>query len=146
MRSESTSAFGQPRETNPTLGTALRAATSGLVGLALVFVFAGRRKAGEGKSREHVASLVLHLLLELREHLLALLDVGLHQALHRRPLQVHELRPELLGGAGMVAVNLLRLFVQRPLDVLERLDVELEVCAYNAMHGVAVSADELHVL
>src|SRR5205823_15085871 len=129
MRSESTSAFGQPRETNPTLGTAPRAASlgraplacaSGLVGLALVFVFAARRETGEGKAREHVAGLALHLLLELREHLLALLDVGLHQALHRRPLQVHELRPELLRGARMVAVNLLRLFVQRLLDVLER--------------------------
>src|SRR5437660_12923476 len=112
MRSESTSALGQPRLTKPTRGAALRAATSGLVGLALVFVFAARRETGEGKAREHAAGLALHLLLELGENLLALLDVGLHQALHRRPLQVHELRPELLRGARMVTVDLLRLILQ----------------------------------
>src|SRR6185295_19907516 len=96
MRSESTSAFGQPSETKPTRGTALRAATSGLV-FALVFAASG--ETGEGNAGEHVARLALHLLLELREHLLALLHVRLHQALHRRALQVHELRPQLLRGA-----------------------------------------------
>src|SRR5205814_7566570 len=104
MRSESTSALGQPRLTKPTLGAALRAATSGLLGLVLV-ALAARGETGEGKAREHVAGLALHLLLELREHLLALFHVSLHQALHRRPLQVHELRPELLRRAGVVAVD-----------------------------------------
>src|SRR2546421_8915968 len=113
MRSESTRALGQPSETKPTLGL--------LLAFALV-ALAARRKTGEGEAREHVAGLTLHLLLELREHLLALLDVGLHQALHRRALQVHELRPELLRSARMVTVDLLRLLVQRLLDVLERLD------------------------
>src|SRR3954467_7052944 len=123
MRSESTSALGQPRLTKPTLGAALRAGTSGLLGVVLVLPSG---ETGEGKAGEHVARLRLHLLLELREHLLALFHVGLHQALHRRTLQVHELGPELLRGAGMVAVDLLRLLLQRLLDVLERADVALE--------------------
>src|SRR4029079_15928957 len=105
MRSESTSAFGQPRETNPTLGPTLR-----LIGVVLVaFALAARGETGEGQAGEHAARLVLHLVLELREYLLALLHVGLHQALHRRALQVHELRPQLVRGARVVAVHLLRL-------------------------------------
>src|SRR6185295_11767330 len=106
MRSESTSAFGQPRETKPILG------------LVVVALLLARREAGERKASEHVARLALHLLLELREHLLALLDVGLHQALHRGALQVPELRPEVLRYARVVAVHLLRLLLQRFLDVL----------------------------
>src|SRR5690348_6552245 len=97
MRSESTSALGQPRLTKPTLGAALRAGTAG--GLLVAFAFVAllaRGETGEGKAGEHVACLALHLLLELLEHLLALLHVRLHQALHRRALQVHELRPKLL--------------------------------------------------
>src|SRR5512134_2747523 len=107
MRSESTSAFGQPKETNPTRGMALRAGTSGLLGVAR-FVLAASGKTGERKAGEHVARLALHLVLELREHLLALLHVGLHQALHGGALQVHELRPQLLRGARVVSVDLLR--------------------------------------
>src|SRR5690349_22785200 len=122
MRSESTRAFGQPSETKPTLGL--------LLAFALV-ALATRRETGEGEAGEHVAGLTLHLLLELREHFLALLDVRLHQALHRRALQVHELRPELLRSARMISVDLLRLFLQRLLDVLERLDVPLEVRAHH---------------
>src|ERR1041384_5302238 len=113
MRSESTRALGQPRLTKPTRGAALRAEAAGLlVALALVALLA-RRETGEGEAREHVAGLVLHLLLELREHLLALLHVRLHQALHRRPLQVHELRPALLRLAGDVAVHAPRLLLAR---------------------------------
>src|ERR1051325_12153225 len=96
MRSESTSALGQPKETNPTLG------------LVFAFVFAASGETGEGKAGEHVARLALHLLLELPEHFLALLHVGLHQALHPRALQVHELRPKLLRGARVVAIHSLR--------------------------------------
>src|SRR5919198_1988267 len=107
MRSESTSALGQPRLTKPTRGAALRAGTSGLLGLVLVALRA-RGETGEGKTREHGARLALHLLLELREHLLALFHVRLHQALHRRALQVHELRPEVLAGARVVAIHFLR--------------------------------------
>src|SRR5690242_17611940 len=109
MRSESTSALGQPSETNPTFGL-------------LVFALVALLTSGEtreGKAREHVARLALHLLLELAEHLLALFHVGLHQALHRRALQVHELRPQLLAGARVVAIHFLRLVLQRLLDVLE---------------------------
>src|SRR5205807_6568744 len=98
MRSESTSALGQPRLTKPIRGAARRAGASGLLGLVLV-ALAARGETGEGKAREHGAGLALHLLLELREHLLALFHVGLHQALHRGPLQVHELRPELLRSS-----------------------------------------------
>src|SRR5512138_3183311 len=114
MRSESTSALGQPKETKPTLG------------LVFGFVFATSGETGEGKAGEHVARLALHLLLELREHLLALLHVGLHQALHRRALQVHELRPEILRHARVVAVYPLRLLLEGLLDVLERAHVALE--------------------
>src|SRR5690348_4085773 len=137
MRSESTRAFGQPRLTKPTLGAALRAGTAGLLLAFALVALAARGETGEGEAGEHVAGLTLHLLLELREHLLALLDVGLHQALHRRALQVHELRPELLRGARMVAVDLLRLLLERLLNILERLDVPLEVRAHHALHGVA---------
>src|SRR5205807_6600620 len=80
MRSESTSALGQPRETNPIFGLLLFR-----IALALL----GSRKTREGQPGEHVARLALHLLLELREHLLALLHVRLHQALHGRPLQAY---------------------------------------------------------
>src|SRR5258706_9210023 len=103
MRSESTSALGQPRETKPIRGTA-----RGAVGTALLLfriALALPREPRELEARKHVASLALHLLLELREHLLALLHVGLHQALHRRALQVHELRPQLLRAARVVAVD-----------------------------------------
>src|SRR5258708_39482585 len=105
MRSESTRAFGHPSETKPIFGTTLL-----LFRIALALL-AG--KAGEGKAGEHVPRLALHLLLELREHLLALLHVGLHQALHRRALEIHELRPELLRRLGVVAVHALRLVLQR---------------------------------
>src|SRR5436190_24160712 len=118
MRSESTSALGQPRETNPTFGTLLL-----LFRIALALPWESR----ERKAREHVARLALHLVLELREHLLALLYVGLHQALHRRPLQVHELRPQLLRAARIVAVDLLRLILHGLLQLLERFHVLREV-------------------
>src|SRR5438046_4470551 len=98
MRSESTRALGQPSETKPTFGL--------LVAFALVALLASG-EPGEGKAGEHVARLVLHLILELLEHLLALFHVGLHQALHRRALLVHELRPELLRGARVVGVHAL---------------------------------------
>src|SRR3954469_4623707 len=101
MRSESTRALGQPSETKPTLGVLLGA-------FALVALLA-RGETGEGNAGEHVARLVLHLVLELAEHLLALLHVSLHQALHGRTLQIHELRPEILRCARVVAVHALRL-------------------------------------
>src|SRR6185436_257098 len=125
-RSESTSALGQPSETNPTLG---------FVRVALVLA---SRKTGKGKTREHVARLALHLLLELREHLLALIDVGLHQALHRRTLHVHELRPDFLRALRVVAVELLRLLLQRLPHLLETLEVFLQVRAHEALHRAAV--------
>src|SRR5258707_15562118 len=117
MRSESTRALGQPSETKPTFGVLLAA-------FALVALLASG-ETGEGNAGEHVARLVLHLILELLEHLLALLHVGLHQALHGGTLGVHELRPEFLRSAAAIAVHLLRLVLQRGLDVLERADVAL---------------------
>src|SRR5689334_23393132 len=113
MRSESTSALGQPSETNPTFGTAL----------LLFRIVLLPREPGELEAGEHVARLALHLLLELREHLLALLHVGLHQALHGRALQVHELGPQLLRAARVVAVHLLRLVLHGFLQLLEGFDV-----------------------
>src|SRR3954462_13903085 len=110
MRSESTSAFGQPSETKPTFGileTVRRVsgrAAARLLLFRIGFVLLAGRKAGEREAGEHVARLVLHLVLELREHLLALLHVGLHQALHGGTLEVHELAPEFLRGARVVAV------------------------------------------
>ena len=59
--------------------------------------------------------------------LLALLDVVPHQALHRGALQVHELGPQVLRGARVVAVHALRLLLQRFLDVLERAHVALQI-------------------
>src|SRR5947207_6271635 len=124
MRSESTSAFGQPSETNPIVGAGVLLL---LLGIVLGLLTSGKTR--EGEAREHVARLALHLLLELREHLLALLHVRLHQALHRRALQVHELRPQLLRGARVVAVHAMRLLLQRLLYVLERADVTVQVAA-----------------
>src|SRR5262245_18919547 len=124
MRSESTSAFGQPSETNPTFGTAKGFCGTAILlcGTALLlfrFALALAGEAGELEAGEHVARLALHLVLELREHLLALLHVRLHQALHRRALQVHELRPQLLRAARVVAVDLLRLLLHGLLQLLE---------------------------
>src|SRR5437899_10814283 len=109
MRSESTSAFGQPSETNPIFGLLI-------LGIVLGLLTSGKTR--EGEAREHVARLALHLLLELREHLLALLHVRLHPTLPRRTIQVHELRPQLLRGARVIAVHAVRLLLQRLLDVL----------------------------
>src|SRR5260370_2995691 len=104
MRSESTSAFGQPSETNPIFGLLL-------LGFVLGLLTSGKTR--EGEAREHVARLALHLLLELREHLLALLHVRLHQTLHRPTLQVHELRPQLLRAARAIPGHATRLLLQR---------------------------------
>src|SRR5436190_23011280 len=112
MRSESTSALGQPSETNPTLGL--------FIGTAL------RWESRELKTGEHVLRLILHLVLELREHLRTLLHVSLHQALHRGTLHVHELRPDLIGVARTVAIQLLRVLLQRLLHLLEALHVLLK--------------------
>src|SRR2546427_10651211 len=95
MRSESTSAFGQPSETNPIFGLLL-------LGIVLGLLTSGKTR--EGEAREHVARLALHLLLELREHLLALLHVRPHQALHARAPPVHELRPQLLQCARVLPI------------------------------------------
>src|SRR5207253_11347375 len=86
MRSESTRALGQPSETKPTFGL--------LVAFALV-AFLASGETGEGNAGEHVARLVLHLILELLEHLLPLLHVGLYQALHGGSLLAHALRRAL---------------------------------------------------
>src|SRR5512139_3702359 len=101
MRSESTSALGQPSETNPTFGGAAigarwRAASGLRPGLALVLLGGRRAERRECEAGEHVPRLALQLLLHLREHGLRLLDVRGHQALHRGPLKRQELRPELL--------------------------------------------------
>src|SRR5688572_2929930 len=104
MRSESTSALGQPSETNPTLGGAAprargRAPRSGLVFAAFVLaaVIRGRARRpglalagpaageiGEGEVAEEIAGLLLQLLLHFHEGVGALLEVAAHQPLHRR--------------------------------------------------------------
>src|SRR6185436_16141444 len=100
MRSESTSAFGQPRDTNPTLGTdaargaRLRPPRSGLVfaAFALAAVIGWRLRwfgvaslagaaaghGGEGEIAEKVAGLALQLLLHFHESAGALLEVAAH--------------------------------------------------------------------
>src|SRR3989338_2324802 len=115
MRSESTSALGQPRETKPTL--ALLAAPSALLfSLRLFGRFLARGESGERKARKHVAGLILQLLLHLQEHVAALLHVGGNQALHRRPLKAHELLPPILVQLGVVAVQGLGLLLHALLD------------------------------
>src|SRR3989304_6737448 len=114
MRSESTSALGQPSETNPTRGwTRGVCRTTGARRLVLFFPFRTRvllRRTGvrllrargrgllrsgdqsrEREAREHRARLVLQLFLHLHEHVAALVHIGGGQALHRGSLEGQEL-------------------------------------------------------
>src|SRR5215203_1626059 len=106
MRSESTSALGQPSETKPTFGARRRR-----LGLAAVFIavfILGRGRScgwlravcaiarghewivgGEVREREaaeQIARLLLHLLLHFQERVGALLEITAHQALDCRAL------------------------------------------------------------
>src|SRR5216683_5658569 len=158
MPSESTSALGQPRETNPTLGSAATGAcmrTSALLLVARRLVVRFLRAAGlraesgypgearEGEAGEHVARLVLQLLLHLQEHVAALLHVRRDEALHGRALEAHELLPQLLVEFGGLPVELLRLFLHALLDLAEQLHVALEVRTEHPLHRVPVGANEL---
>src|SRR3990172_6223065 len=115
MRSESTSALGQPSETKPTLGAALgRArAISGAVFFAAFILgrgFAGvacgvialrlrerigSGEVGEGEGAEQVARLFLQLLLHLEECVGALLEIAAHHALDRRALHLEKFAPRI---------------------------------------------------
>src|SRR5690242_11307032 len=113
MRSESTSALGQPSETKPTFGAVPRR-----LGLAAVFIavfilgrgrscgwaravcaVARRREwvvGGEVRKREvaeQITGLLLHLLLHLQEGVGALLEVAAHQTLNCGPLHFQEFAP-----------------------------------------------------
>jgi hypothetical protein len=92
---------------------------------------------------EHVARLAFDLLLHLHEHLLGLFHVGTHHALHGRPLEVQELRPQVLAGRVVLAVHGAGLVLQLGLHVGEGLDVAFQVLAHHALHGIAVEADHL---
>src|SRR5260370_36609585 len=159
MPSESTSALGQPRETNRTLGGAATGAcmlTSALLLVARRLVVVrflraaglGAESGHPGKVREretgeHVARLVLQLLLHLQEHAAALLHVRRDEALHGRALEAHELLPQLLVEFGGLPVELLRLFLHALLDLAEQLHLALEVGPEHSLHRGAVGAAEL---
>src|SRR5688572_29073841 len=145
MRSESTRAFGQPSDTNPTLGMAREArgrpGRSGLAFAAFVLaaVMRPRRlgvvrltgarpgEIGEREIAEEVAGLLLELLLHLHEGVGALLEIAAHQPLDRRPLHLDELAPGIGVEHGVLAVDLPRLVLQPFLDLDEGVDVLLEV-------------------
>src|SRR5687767_13824653 len=151
MRSESTSALGQPSETKPTLGTEAtgtegRSALvlAAFVPLGLVgIVRRGSAEVGEGEAPEEVARLLLELVLHVHERARALLEVAAHEPLDRRPLHLHELRPRLRAEHRVLAVELPRLVLEALLNVDEGVDVLLEVAAHHPLHGVAVEADDL---
>ena len=135
MRSESTSALGQPSETKPTLGAGVLEATafavmgqrcrrrgavpqplvlaavmpalSRLLGVVRrVFAAGAAGKLREREAAEQVARLLLQLLLHVHERARALLEVAAHQALHRRALHLHELAPRFGVEHRVVAVEL----------------------------------------
>jgi hypothetical protein len=62
-----------------------------------LFGVEARREARELEAGEEVAGLAVELLLHLRVHLLALLHVGAHHALHGGALEVQELGPQVLA-------------------------------------------------
>jgi len=83
------------------------------------------------------------LLLHLGIHLLALLHVGPHHALHGRPLEVQELGPQVLIDSGVFAIHRADLLLELALHVGEGLDVVLQILAHHALHGIAIEADHL---
>src|SRR5512134_2931178 len=132
MRSESTSALGQPRDTKPTAGMAApgrrrTVARSGLAFVVLVLAAvirrrlrcsgfaclarAAARETGEGEITEQVAGLLLQLLLHLHEGVGALLEIAAHQPLDRRPLHLDEFVPGLGAEHRVPAVHLPRLLL-----------------------------------
>src|SRR5690606_11197363 len=103
----------------------------------LLFLAFGRLP-GERKGREHVARLVLHLILHLDEQPAALLDVVVHHVLQGRGLHAHQLGPGF--GAEMLLVQALRLLGHAILDVHQHLDVLFQERAHHTLHGMAVEA------
>src|SRR5688572_11745260 len=150
MRSESTSAFGQPSETNPTLAARplerfevvltvlpflLAAARLGLVAFLAGFIrglgVASRPvraagEIGERKVSEEVAGLLLQLRLHFHERVGALLEVAAHQALDRWTLHLQEIAPRVAVEHGILAVDLPRLILEPFLDFDERVDILFE--------------------
>src|SRR5512134_2582429 len=132
MRSESTSALGQPRDTKPTAGMAAAgrrcaAVRSGLSFFVLVLgavirrrlrcsglaclARAAARETGEREIAEQVAGLLLQLLLHFHEGIGALLEIAAHQPLDRRPLHLDEFVPGLGAEHRVAAVHLPRLLL-----------------------------------
>src|SRR5207245_3736352 len=66
-------------------------------------------EAREGEAGEHVARLVLQLLLHLQEHVSALLHVRRDEALHGGALDADELLTQLVVEFGGIPVEILRL-------------------------------------
>src|SRR4051812_2814845 len=136
ISSESVRAFGQPRLTKPTLGMEEATGVSGTA-ISLIPLLSPEPKDLflDAECAEHLLGVLLHLLLHLLEHGSRLLRVSAH-ALRQRVLHVHELRPHL----GREVLGLLR---HLALDVGEGLHVLLEVAAHEALHRVAVEADDV---
>src|SRR5690242_2343282 len=101
MRSESTSALGQPSDTKPTFGVLFAIRRARVFAVALRFALglrifgcrlvACRREAririgkvGELECAEDIAGLLLQLLLHFQEGLSALLQIARHQSLDGR--------------------------------------------------------------
>src|SRR5436305_1356761 len=129
MRSESTSALGQPSDTKPTLGVCFairwaRAAASRLTfglgvfgrGLVALRLEAGIRigKVGKLERSEDITCLLLQLLLHLQEGLSALLQIARHQSLDGWSLHLHELTPGIGVEHRIIAHLTQRLFLQAP--------------------------------
>src|SRR5574343_807075 len=96
------------------------------------------------EAAKHVARLALQLILHGLEHLLGLIHVGRHHALHGRLLEIQELVPEIslqmriIGGA----VDASRLILQLLLEINEGLHVVFQILAEHALHRAAVEANE----
>src|SRR6185295_9255980 len=152
MRSESTSALGQPSETKPTLGAAaerVERALSGAIFIAAFILGSGVRgrstrvvvalrlhkrigsggKVGKWKVAEQIASLFLHLLLHFEEGAGALLEIAPHQSLDGGTLHLQKFAPGIgiESRRGGAAVYRTRLLLQLFLDLDERLDVLFQI-------------------
>src|SRR5689334_14334980 len=159
MRSESTSAFGQPSETKPTFGV-LRAISRlqgwpsrlalGLGIFRCRLIVRGREarisvgEVGKLECAEDVTRLLLQLLLHLEERLRALLKIARHQSLDRRSLHLDELAPGIGIEHWVVAeFAAQRLLLQASLYFHERLNVLLQIRAHHPLHRVSVETDDL---
>ena len=95
-----------------------------------------------GHAGKEALGLLLHLLLHLAHQQARLVEVAAHHVLDHRVLAGHELRPGL-RREGLALIQAAGLLAQVAVHLDEALQVLLEIGAHQALHGVAVEADDL---